>query len=140
MAIDLALALLFSAITCPFRRLTVSSDYPLEAKSHCDDMRCIDLPREQWKVEVRRWFVISLAHLQYSVLDIVRGIDQPGTARSGVGKRVEVPPPNLRGTCHMGKFKSVGWRNVSVWGLVGLLSLCGAVSLASVATETTSYG
>lgn len=55
--------------------------------------------------------------------------------RMDSGKRVEVPPPNLRGICQMGKFKSVGWRNVSFWGLVGLLSLCGAVSLASVATE-----
>lgn len=34
----------------------------------------------------------------------------------------------------MGKFKSVGWRNVSVWGLFGLLSFAG-VSLASVKTE-----
>lgn len=33
------------------------------------------------------------------------------------------------------KFRSVGWRNVSVWGLFGLLSLVAAVFVASGQTE-----
>lgn len=35
----------------------------------------------------------------------------------------------------MGKFTSVGWRNVSVWGLVGLLVFAAGVALASNHTE-----
>ena len=35
----------------------------------------------------------------------------------------------------MGKLHSVGWRNVSVWGLFGLLSFSALVTLASVKTE-----
>ncbi len=35
----------------------------------------------------------------------------------------------------MGKFKSVGWRNVSVWGFLELLSFAAGVSLASVNTD-----
>ena len=35
----------------------------------------------------------------------------------------------------MGNFQSVGRRNVSVWGLFGLLSFAVGVALASVKTE-----
>ena len=35
----------------------------------------------------------------------------------------------------MGKFKSVGWRIVSVWGVAGLLALAVGVFVASVKTE-----
>ncbi len=39
----------------------------------------------------------------------------------------------------MGKFKSTGWRNVSFWGLFGLLFFCGAISLASIQTEKEEF-
>lgn len=143
---DIALVLLSSAISGSFQGIDATTDfhlYTLEAQSHCLDLYCDGLPREQWKVEARQLFEIFLVNMQYRVLDIVRGGDDD----SDHGRYDLVPPsgerlptldhipPNLRGICHMGKFRSVGWRNVSVWGFLGLLSLAGAISLASITTE-----
>lgn len=127
---DLAGFLLSSAIYRAFsRRAFTGFLVSLEAKTHCDDLFCRDLPREQWKVEARQLFETSLADLQYAVLDIVRA------NRDEIPKSPPEIPPKLRGICRMGKFKSVGWRNVSAFGLIGLLFLSGAISLASVKTE-----
>ena len=92
--------------------------------------RCNGLPLDQWKAEARRWFETSLARIQFNVLAISRGIDNE---RDFCTQPI---PPQLRGLCSMTKFKSVGWRNVSVWGLFGLLFFSAGVSLASVKTET----
>ena len=85
-----------------------------------------NLPQDHWKEIVRQDFEAYLASLQFRVLDIARG------DKTCHGKRI---PKRLRGICNMGKFHSVGWRNVSVWGLFGLLSLSALVALASVETE-----
>ena len=88
---------------------------------------CTEIPLDQWKAEARSAFETSLAQIQFNVLDFVRGrkwMEDFG----GV-------PPRYRGLCKMGKFHSVGWRNVSFWGLLGLLSLAGGVSLAGVRTK-----
>lgn len=137
---DLAHVLLSSAIYNSFEGMSSAlGGNDLEAKSHCDGFFCYNLPQEQWKAEARYWFETSLAQMQYRVLDIVRGTDEKSIyARASNSQKWATSldiPSNLRGICHMGKFKSVGWRNVSVWGLVGLLSLAGAISLASVTTE-----
>ena len=137
---DLARVLLSSAVFGPFQMGTYNT---LEAQSHCQDLYCQDLPREQWKVEARQRFEIFLAYMQYAVLNIVRREDDDSDhgRYKNFGYAIEKTPalhhipPNLRGICHMGKFKSVGWRNVSVWGFLGLLSLAGAISLASITTE-----
>ena len=86
-----------------------------------------------WDVEARHMFQSSLAQLQYNVLETVRGSknslkyfnleEEPGN------------PPEFSGICSLVKFKSVGWRNVSVWGFSGLLLLSGGISLASCRTE-----
>lgn len=128
---DIARVLLSGTIYGSFLGMTSSRAYTtLEAKSHCNDLFCFGLPREQWKVEARHWFETSLAQMQYWVLDIVRGVDEDsdyGKSNEALSSEQKLftfldIPPSLRGICHMGKFKSVGWRNVSVWGLVGLLS------------------
>lgn len=90
---------------------------------------CYGLPFDQWKAEVRVLFEASLAGIQFNVLNIVRG------ENLGTGPTYERLAPNLRGLCTMGKFKSVGWRNVSVWGLFGCLSFAAGISLASIKTE-----
>ena len=102
----------------------------IEAMTLCSNsIICENLPLDQWKAEVRQLFETSLAQLQYAVLDTVRGRNESWI------KNYENIPPRFRGLCKMGKFKSVGWRNVSVWGLFGLLSFAAGVSLASVKTE-----
>lgn len=124
---ELARALLYTAIFNNFLE-PYYDRYSLEAESHCRYSRC-SLPRNQWEVEARQLFETSLAKMQFNVLDIVRGTDN---------KREEDfygIPPEFRGMCKMGKFKSIGWQNVSFWGLFGLLFFAGAISLASIQTE-----
>lgn len=84
----------------------------------------------RWDAEVRRQFRISLAQIQYSVLDTVRGYEnfKPIPYRSGI-------PSGFEGICNLVKFNSVGWRNVSVWGFLGLLLLSGGISLGSCRNE-----
>lgn len=93
------------------------------------------LPKEQWKVEARRWFEISLARMQVEVLNLAQGGSE-SRAFSGGSQFVNVMPPELppeyRGMCHMVKFRSNGWRNVSVWALFGVLFLAAGISLGSV--------
>ena len=116
------------------RALASSSIYggayytPFEVESHCRRIVCEHLPPAQWKVEARHWFERSLASLQKSVYDTVRGQYDAYMVEPYV-------PPNYTGMCRMVKFRSVGWRNVSFWGLFGLLALTGSISLASVKTE-----
>ena len=94
-----------------------------------------NLPQGHWKEIFRYVFKASLAQSQLYVLNIVRGGDFPaplGTRNGGTPREI---PQRFRGLCKMGKFHSVGWRNVSVWGLFGLLTFCAFVTLASVKTE-----
>lgn len=123
----LARALLATAIIVNYVQI-VDDKYRLEAESHCRNSLC-SLPIKQWEVEARQLFETSLAKMQFNVLDIVRGTDN---------KREEDfygIPPEFRGMCKMAKFKSIGWQNVSFWGLLGLLFFAGAISLASIQTE-----
>lgn len=89
------------------------------------------LPKEQWKVEARRWFEISLARMQDEVLNLAQGGSE-SRVFSSESQVVNVMPPEYRGMCHMVKFRSNGWRNVSVWGLFGVLFLAAGISLGSV--------
>ena len=73
-----------------------------------------NLDREQWKVEVRKMFETSLARIQGDVLDIVRGVgkDRPYA-------RNFLTEDNMS-LCHIVKFQSVGWRNITLLWLVVL--------------------
>lgn len=125
---DLARALLYQSMQYSFIGHP-GMEYDLEGSSHCKYTPFCDLPRNQWKAEARQMFETSLATMQFNILDMVRGRENRG------GYDFSGIPPNFRGICRMGKFKSTGWRNVSFWGLFGLLFLAAAISLASVRTE-----
>jgi len=62
------------------------------------------------------------------MLYTVRGINNDGPGYDGIA-------PEYRGMCKMGKFRSVGWRNMSVVGFLGLLFLASMVTLASIRAE-----
>lgn len=125
---DLTRALLYYSMSYSF--ISSPMEYALEGNSHCiDTSYCGGLPRNQWKVEARQLFETSLATMQFNVLDMIRGKE------SRLDKDFHQIPSNYRGICRMGKFKSTGWQNVSVWGLFGLLFLAAAISLASVKSE-----
>ena len=44
----------------------------------------------------------------------------------------EVRGTEMEGICDIYKFKTVGWRNVSVWGFVGLMGVAVSIVLLSV--------
>jgi hypothetical protein len=73
-----------------------------------------NLGHEQWKLEVRKMFETSLARIQGDVLDIVRGVgkDRP-YARNALTE-------DNMSLCHIVKFQSVGWRNITLLWLITL--------------------
>ena len=99
-----------------------------EATSHCQYFRCEALPADQWIVECRRWFEVSLALAQFYALEIVRGIDNDGADYQNI-------PPTDRGLCHVFKFRSTGWRNVNVWGFFGILVVSLGLFIGSIKTD-----
>ena len=89
--------------------------------------------RLNWIRTVQTSFENTLATIQKNLVDIVRGDShQPSSPEHH--HHVEIPP-RYRGLCKLGKFRAVGWRNVSAWGLLGLLALALAVTLASIQTS-----
>lgn len=126
---DLARALLLSSLTGSGCIASSSASRTLDAQSHCNYLECYSgLPPDQWIIEARHWFEASLALIQLNILTIVRGTENTGPDFDGI-------PPAYRGICNLGKFRTVGWRNVSVVGFFGLLLLALAVTLASIRTQ-----
>ena len=113
--------------------------YDFEASRKCTYQSCSDLPADQWKIEVNRWFEASLARIQANVFDITRGTGS-GSQSDDEHEDYEGIPSRLQGICSMGKFRSVGWRNVSAWGFLGILSSVAVVTLASHQTQDGSFG
>ena len=132
---DIAFALVAVALSASSSGDAMPLWYNLEIQSHCTGFRCGPLPREQWKVEARRLFQASLARIQVELVNTVRGAVNTVYAAPGYSTHEYEISEEYRGMCSMGKFKSVGWRNVSVWGFSGLLFLAASISLASVQTK-----
>jgi hypothetical protein len=84
----------------------------LDASTKLFVYNSLPLAAEQWKVEAQNLFATSLARIQISLRDHVRGsaAKEPGY--------VNLLKPEYAGMCGQYKFKSVGWTNVSVWGFV----------------------
>ena len=82
---------------------------------------------------LRKEWNYTLAAIQVDPVAIVRGI---GTIMpyENWHNRDEIPA-DYRDMCSLVKFQSTGWRNVSVWGLFGILGAVVAISLGSVRTE-----
>ena len=100
----------------------------LEASSHVRGAVAYDLPPEQWKVEVKQWFDASLTVMQLVLLDLVQ--KEPTHQE----QKEDSMPADFQEICHMVKFRAAGWRNVSAWGLLSLLSLSAIICLGSKRT------
>lgn len=74
----------------------------------------LPLAREQWKVESRRFFEISLALLQGKIYDIARGTYADVAGVRSTFEEVNQP------ICSMVKIPTVGWTNISLFWLVTL--------------------
>jgi hypothetical protein len=98
----------------------------LDAQAKLDIYFSLALPEEQWKVEARNLFATSLARIQIDLRDYIRGsaAHEPGF--------VDRMDSAYKDMCTMYKFKSVGWRNVSVWGFWLLISVAIAISISSI--------
>lgn len=89
---------------------------------------CFDLPPDQWRKEAAPWFEASFARIQFNLLEILRRSDNSKI-------NYEDTSDDYKGMCTMVKYKSVGWRIVSVWDFLALLALAAAIILASEKTE-----
>ena len=125
---EAAIALLANALSASSVLSAGSRGPDLELASHCTNLFCKNVPKEQWKVEARTWFETSLAQAQVELLNTVQGVQGAYEDYHGI-------PPEYRAMCSMGKFRSTGWTNVNVGGFLGLLFLAAAISLASIKTE-----
>lgn len=119
----LGLSLKFSDTKAAF---TYQDPSVLDAQRRVLLIMSLPLDPEQWKIEARRIFEISLARMQGDILDIARG--------KGAN---EVSVSNLLGNsnaeiCSMIKFQAVGWSNVSLVGFVSLLGLAFVLYLSTI--------
>ena len=85
----------------------------LDAQLKTVEGRSLQLVREQWKLEVQELFKTSLARIQINARDIARG--PPNGRTEGLRG---IMRPEYQGICRMYKFRSTGWRNVSVSGYI----------------------
>jgi hypothetical protein len=70
------------------------------------------LAQEQWKIEAQRIFEISMIRARLEVLELARG------TRSTRPSFIDVLPDVRRAVCQIVKFQSVGYKNLSVAGLL----------------------
>lgn len=124
MAQKLLSTVLSASVVFPYAR-----NNQLNATENCRNNQCT-FPPEQWKAEARTWFEKSLASIQVSFLDVFRDRSPPASLE--VWQEI---PPDHQEMCKMGKFRSKGWRNVSVWGFLGIHFSVMAIFVASTKTE-----
>jgi hypothetical protein len=89
----------------------------------------LPLAREQWKIESRRFFEVSLAMLQGKIYDVVRGRDADETALQNTLDKLQQP------ICGMVKFPTAGWTNISLFWLVALPSCAFLLWFATIEVE-----
>jgi hypothetical protein len=108
----LTAALMFSttAISMTFRYSGI-----LDAEAKMQQAESLPLAREQWKVEARQLFETSLARMQINARIVARGLDAAESPREGLKPEDMFP---FQGICQVYKFRSVGWKNISVGGVI----------------------
>ena len=85
----------------------------LNAPSLVTSYTSLSIPHDQWKAEVRQMFETLLAFTQKMTRNIARGT--PGRQHPN---SITTVPPSLRGICTRYKFRSTGWKNISVLGFL----------------------
>ena len=99
----------------------------LDAQSRYSDPISTALDPQQWKLELRKIFRVSLARSQLVLVDIASGTgsDTPGFVN-------QLSPLQKQYICMMVKVRANGKNGVSVTGLVLLFCVCAAVVVASI--------
>jgi hypothetical protein len=122
-----------------FSLLTSSIDRPLaylgtqalDAQSKLVGTSSLPLADEQWKVEIQKLFETSLARTQITARNLARG--NPEGSFPG---QKDLMDPRWKGMCSRYKFRSVGYKNISVsrffgFFFVGLIFLVLSISAGS---------
>ena len=111
----------------------------LQASSEIKRIVGIDLPPEQWKVEVDNMFAASLSGLQTRVYDFAHGTYYSPT------NRIDRTPRELQGESNteaavlvasMFKFRDASFKNISTFCFWGIAALCIVVFLGSMRFST----
>jgi hypothetical protein len=103
----------------------------LDAKQKVISFYSSSMAQEQWKVESKKWFQSDLARLQWEVLSMAQGYghDLPyatdWSAQLGFN------------ACQNVKFVSQGWKNVDLFGLVGLLMVALLLWISTMMVQDT---
>jgi hypothetical protein len=103
-----SLASLATKKVLPYRRASA-----LDAQSRMFSVHSLPLAREQWKVEAEQIFQTSLARIQMTARKIARGTETANLS----GPDLMDEYPRYRAMCQVFKFRTVGWKNISVAGV-----------------------
>ena len=101
--------LYFSLLLDLSEQLSFMMAEALDAQSLVSGSTSAYIPNDQWKAETRQIFESLLARSQITARNIARGV--PG--RQLHGQR-DLMKPAYQGMCTRYKFRSIGWKNISV--------------------------
>jgi hypothetical protein len=85
----------------------------LDAKSKFLGVESLPPANEQWKVEVKQLFAVSLARIQISARNNARG-----SPYGDILGQVDFMRPVLGPMGDMYKLKSTGWKNINITGII----------------------
>jgi hypothetical protein len=86
----------------------------LDAQSKLAGDNSLPLAAEQWKAETQKFFETSLARIQITARNLARGNPEGNLA----GQK-DLMHPKWKGMCSRYKFRSVGYKNISVSRFLG---------------------
>ena len=124
----LGIGMLWSTIGGSFRYRRAEA---LDAQAKVSNTYSIELAGEQWKVEAEQLFTTSLARIQIAIRNMARS-NEPDRP---VPEDQNYLPDHLRRICGMYKFRSVGWRNVRVAHLSGIVAGAMVLFIAGIMTD-----
>jgi hypothetical protein len=123
----LSLALVYSNLGDSIRYRKAEG---LDAQAKVSSPFTIELAREQWKVEAQQLFETSLARTQL----MLRNVERSGP-EAPIPDEKNILPSDLQRVCSMYKFRSVGWRNVSVSHLLCIVIGAVLVLISGITTK-----
>jgi hypothetical protein len=92
----------------------------------------LGLPDPQWEAEAQNIFNASLARLQLNVVDLARGFRVPSNAPQYNALDDEGMRAQYGAACDIIKIEGVGWKNISFFWFVTLLTLSVVLSVGTI--------
>ena len=92
----------------------------------------LGLPDPQWEAEAQNIFNASLARLQLNVVDLARGFRVPSNAPQYNALDDEGMRAQYGAACDIIKIEGVGWKNISFFWFVTLLTLSVVLTVGTI--------